>query len=214
MKGKILVLLVSIALLVGFLSGCIEDEKEEEAANKAPTATFDCVETGFVDATITVNDASTDADGTIANWSWSLGGVEDSIEQNYIKIFTAEGTYTITLTVTDDKGDTSESDPCIITISYEPPTVEIAEGHEGEDITVNVTQVNFSSTVTEGAGAIEVANYTWDFGDGSDLVEGVNSTTYTYNKTGTFTAKLTVTDANGKTGEGTVEIAVVEAATT
>ena len=208
MKGKILVLLVAMALLVGVLSGCIEEEKEE---NKAPVASFTCIATGYVDAAITFTDTSTDADGSIASWSWSLDGAEDSTVQNYVTTFTAEGTYTIILTATDDKGDSDESDSCSITISYKPPTVVVAEEHEGVNITVNVTQVNFTSTITEGAGAI--TNYTWDFGDGSTPVTGVDNTTYTYNKTGTFTAKLTVTDANGKTAEGTVEIIVKEATT-
>ena len=211
MKGKILVLLVAMALLVGVLSGCIEEEKEEE--NKAPVASFTCIATGYVDAAITFTDTSTDADGSIASWSWSLDGTEDSTVQNYVTTFTAEGTYTIILTATDDKGDSDESDSCSITISYEPPTAVVAEEHEGVNVTVNVTQVNFTSTVTAGAGAVEVANYTWDFGDGSTPVTGVDNTTYTYNKTGTFTAKLTVKDANGKTAEDTVEIIVKEATT-
>jgi PKD repeat protein len=209
LKGKILVLLVAIALLVGVLSGCIEEEDK----NDAPTAAFTCVETGYVDAEITFADTSTDSDGEIESWSWSLDGAEDSTEQDYVNIFTAEGTYIIILTVTDDEGETSESDPCTITIMYEPPTVEIAEAYEGENITVNATEVSFTSTVTEGAGTVEVANYSWDFGDGSVAVEGVNSTTYTYNTTGTFTVTLTVTDSNDKTGTGTLEITVKEATT-
>lgn len=210
LKGKILVLLVTIGLLVGVLSGCIE-EKKEEPANVVPTAIFDCIEKGDINEPYTFTSASTDSDGTITNTSWSIEDVEVSTANGYTTSFDAIGDYTITLTVTDNDGAKSNK-TCTISIDYKSPDVAIEEEHGADvNITVNVTQVNFTCTVTEGSGVVELANYTWDFGDDSALVTGVNATSHTYNKTGTFTAKLTVTDSNSKTGEDSIEIIVVEA---
>jgi len=53
------------------------------------------------------NDASTDDDGTIVSWSWDFGdGSPTSSEQNPAHQFTSSGSYTVTLTVTDNDGAT------------------------------------------------------------------------------------------------------------
>lgn len=207
MKGKLLIIIVSIALLAGLLSGCVEEEKPK---NKAPTASITCIESGYIGEAITFADASTDTDGTIANWTWDLGddGVIDSFDQDFIYTFTAENTYTISLIVTDDDGAASEKDICSIEITYEPPTATITAEYEGENITANSTSVWLNSTITEGAGTI--MNYTWDFGDGSALVFEVDNTTHIFVLAGTITVTLTVTDTNQKEAIASIELTVQE----
>jgi len=102
---KMFVLLVIVLLLVGIMSGCVEEE------NKKPTAGFSIdPETNiYVDTTITFSDTSDDKDGTIESWMWDFGDETNStdsgpIEHSYDEI----GTYTVTLTVTDN--DDAESD--------------------------------------------------------------------------------------------------------
>lgn len=68
-------------------------------ANSSPTAAFTFSCTAF---TCTFTDASTDADGTVTSWSWSFGDATSSTLQNPTKIYGAAGTYTVTLTVTDN----------------------------------------------------------------------------------------------------------------
>jgi len=103
LKTKLIVLLVGMALLVGVLSGCTET-----TTNVAPVALITCVTTGVVGADIEFGSISTDADGTVASWSWSIdAGDEAGTEETFTTSFAASGTYTVSLTVTDDDGEDS-----------------------------------------------------------------------------------------------------------
>lgn len=98
MKIQKLAFLVAIFALM--ISAC---EKEEEE-NKAPTALFTVTpKTATVGDDITLTDQSGD-DGTIASWLWDFGDGNTSTEQNPVYVYSTSGEYTITLTVTDDKG--------------------------------------------------------------------------------------------------------------
>ena len=49
-------------------------------------------------------DGSSDGDGSVVAWSWDFGDGNTSIVQNPSHSYTAGGTYTVTLTATDDAG--------------------------------------------------------------------------------------------------------------
>ena len=56
--------------------------------------------------TCAFTDGSTDADGSIAARSWTFGDGATSSQTNPSRTYAAAGTYTVTLTVTDDDGAT------------------------------------------------------------------------------------------------------------
>ncbi|WP_407111637.1 collagenase [Streptomyces sp. DSM 116494] len=72
--------------------------------NQAPTAAFTTV---IQDLKVTFTDQSTDSDGTIASRSWDFGDGTTSTATNPSKTYSTAGTYTVKLTVTDDKGATT-----------------------------------------------------------------------------------------------------------
>ena len=114
-------MLVGIVLLVGIISGCVEEEKAE---NKKPTASFTFLPTTgiYVGVEITFTDASTDDDGTIAAWSWDTGDGTTSNESGPIKhTYDTPGTYTVKLIVTDDDGADSEEYSVTIEVTNVPP---------------------------------------------------------------------------------------------
>jgi PKD repeat protein len=71
--------------------------------NIPPSANFSYV-TNLLQVTFT--DLSTDSDGTIVSWDWDFGDGNTSTAQNPVHTFAANGTYQVTLTVTDDEGAT------------------------------------------------------------------------------------------------------------
>ena len=108
-------------------------------------------------------DESTDEDGTIVRWFWRFGDGCGSTERNPVHRFRRAGTYTVTLTVTDDDGATDSyqeritvieagnSPPVAIIDSISPnpavegETVEFS-GH-GEDIDGYITDYKWISSI-------------------------------------------------------------------
>ena len=73
-------------------------------ANVAPTANFTSSKAG---KTATFTDTSTDSDGTIVRRQWNFGDGVNSLVTNPQHTYAATGTYTVTLTVTDNAGYTN-----------------------------------------------------------------------------------------------------------
>ncbi|TYT23156.1 S8 family serine peptidase [Luteimonas viscosa] len=69
--------------------------------NNPPTANFTSSASGL---TVQFTDTSTDSDGSIASRSWNFGDGTTSTAANPSKTYSAAGTYTVSLTVTDDDG--------------------------------------------------------------------------------------------------------------
>ena len=66
-------------------------------------ASYDFVTTGL---SVTFTDTSTDPDGVVVSWLWDFGDGTTSTERHPSHVFPGADTYHVTLTVTDDDGDT------------------------------------------------------------------------------------------------------------
>jgi PKD repeat protein len=94
-------------------------------ANRPPTANAGPDQTGSAGGAVTLNGSgSTDPDGVISNYSWNFGdgasfnaGSAASTSHTYA----AAGTYTVTLTVTDNNG-ASANDTAVITVTNSAPS--------------------------------------------------------------------------------------------
>jgi subtilisin family serine protease len=73
-------------------------------ANQSPVAAFTHTTNGL---TASFTDTSTDSDGLVTARAWSFGDGYTSNAQNPSRTYATAGTYTVTLTVTDDDGATA-----------------------------------------------------------------------------------------------------------
>ncbi|CAM3209384.1 immune inhibitor A domain-containing protein [Vibrio neptunius] len=81
--------------------GVIKVSKAEQP-NQVPVAAFTLSADGL---NVTARDSSSDSDGSIVAYQWDFGNGESSSEQSPSWTYLNDGSYTVSLTVTDDRGD-------------------------------------------------------------------------------------------------------------
>ncbi len=91
------------------------------AENHLPVASIDIDSTsGFAPVTVNVSGtASSDTDGSISQYLWDFGDGITASDETAVHTYETPGTYTVTLTVTDDKGGEDT----------ESAQVEVKQGH-------------------------------------------------------------------------------------
>lgn len=106
--------------------------------NQDPTAAFS-VETGVAapGERVAFQDESIDADGFVAAWHWDFGDGNTSTEPNAEHAYAANGTYAVTLRVTDDEGESVSATHNLVVEPY--ATVENLTVEAWDPNTMNVT---------------------------------------------------------------------------
>jgi PKD repeat protein len=66
---------------------------------------------------------SSDPDGTIAGYAWNFGDGTTSTEPNPVKTYSSAGTYTVTLTVTDNSGLTGSTSAAVTVQQNQPAEI-------------------------------------------------------------------------------------------
>ena len=170
--------------------------KAGSGGNVAPVANFSSTTSGL---TAAFTDTSTDSDGTIASRSWAFGDGTTSTAANPSKTYAAAGTYTVTLTVTDN-GGTSNTKSSQVTVSSATNAAPVANFTS----TTSALTASFTDSSTDSDGTI--ASRSWDFGNGVSSTS--TNPSHTYAAAGTYTVTLTVTDNAGATNTKTASVTV------
>ena len=130
-----------------------------------------------------------DASGNAPSaWTWTFGDGGTSSLQNPVHTYLTQGTYTVSLTVTNAAGSNTNTIPNYVTVNRASPPAA--------SFTANTTSgtvpftVNFTDTSSNSPSA-----WAWTFGDG-DWTTAQNPT-HTYLTPGTYTVSLTVTNYGG-----------------
>jgi len=178
------------------------------AANQPPVANPGGPYNGTVDVAVQFDgSASSDPDGTIASYNWDFGNGTTGTGATPTTIYTEAGTFNVTLTVTDDVGETSSVSTTveIVAAANQPPVANPGGPYNG---TVDVAVQFDGSASSDPDGTI--ASYNWDFGNGTTGTGATPSATYT--EAGTFNVTLTVTDDVGETNSVSTTVVVVATA--
>ena len=161
--------------------------------NQPPVADFSHSGTLAALETITFDaGSSTDPDGIITSWQWDFGDGIRTTGKMVTHVYSSTGTYTVTLTVSDNLGLTDTTTRTITVSENQPPqAVMDISGNliEGDTITFSAAR----SSDPEGA-SITCA---WAFGDGA-TASGLE-VNHAYAAPGSYNVELTVTDPYGLT---------------
>ena len=138
------------------------------------------------------NDNSTPGPGnTITSWLWDFGDSCNSYEQNPNHIYLDDGTYEVTLNVTNS--DNKKSNTTIsITITNAPPDADFTWNPEFPTIGEYFELTDLTDDPED-----KIVNYTWDMGNG-DFCYVLNPT-YCFTEFDNYNVTLTVEDDKGLT---------------
>jgi len=179
-------------------------------------------QTSFKPLIGTFSETSSDSDGFISQWDWNFGdgqvfSTTNIALKNPKHTYTNPGTYTVSLTVTDDglpdgtnKRTATSSIPNFV-ISPPPANIPpVALFTVDTNDAFAPLKVNFTDGSTDADG--KIASWLWEFETGSTSF--LNAQTYqkivshTFTKSGTYPVKLTVTDDGSLSNSYILDIVV------
>lgn len=96
------------------------------SVNQPPTSSFTYSKN---ELEVSFTDTSTDNDGSIVSRQWTFGDGSSSTEANPVHTYSADGTYTVSLKVTDNDGAENTSSQQVSVAQYQGPAVtELSNG--------------------------------------------------------------------------------------
>lgn len=144
----------------------------------------------LIGTSVDFTDLTEPGHASVASWYWEFGDGDTSTEQNPAHMYDTQGTFTVSLTVTDTEGNqATETKTGYITVQGFPP-----EASFEVDRSWGVTLDTFAFTNTSDDGTGE-AMYLWEFGDGASSTE--ENPTHAYEAAGDYTVTLLVSNAYG-----------------
>ena len=139
---------------------------------------------------VTFNDVSVTTNSTIVQREWNFGDGRTQITTGatVTHTYAAPGTYYVLLKVTDNSGCSSYTPGYTQYVTVTGPLASFTPS--GTNVPLNTTVSFYNNTNAHGAFN---TTYQWDFGNGSSSTQ--YSPSHTFTQAGTYTVKLTATDA-------------------
>lgn len=198
------------ALAAGLMAGCPGGTGTGGTGggvfNLPPNVTLTATPTtGILPLTVSFSSSESTDDGLIVSRQWDFGDGSTSQQISPVHTYQTTGTFTVTLTITDD-GNPPLSSTRTTTIQVtEAPIARIAlNANSAEEAPATFSFDASGSEDPDG----EVTAYRWEFGDGQSSTEV--ATDHTYSFPGTYRVRLIVTDDIGvqNTAFATIQVGI------
>lgn len=189
--------IICVLLIGGMIASCGKSGSE---GNKPPAANFGVSGTGLK---VQFVDKSSDADGAVITRNWDFGNGKTAKGREPSTEYSAEGTYTVKLTVTDNQEAVNTISQVLTVAKDKKPIINKLPKADFEFTGKGLT-LKFADKSKDSDG--KIVKWAWDFGNGSD--NKTANPSVNYRSSGTFDVKLVVTDDKGGTGEVTKKIKV------
>ena len=168
--------------------GCTASIVKQITVYDLPVAAFtssDACENVFAQ----LSDASNISNGSIAQWSWSLGDGTSIQAQHVNHLYPAPGLYTVTLNVTSNNGCKASAVDTIEIYAKPTPAIATQSSCVNQSITLNDTGIGPNNNII---------NWDWTFDNGTSSI--AQNPTISYTTAGIHNVSLTTTNANGCRG--------------
>jgi PKD repeat protein len=158
-------------------------------------------QSGSEGTALTFSGSAANGQGSLS-YAWGFGdGGTASGTLSPTHVYQEAGSYTVTLTVTDSLGRSSQS-TTTAAVAEVTPTAGAGGPYSG----TAGSAVSFSGSGTDSPVDQPGLQYAWAFGDGG--TGSGQSPTHTYSTAGTYTTTLTVTDPDGLTASSSATVTV------
>jgi PKD repeat protein len=148
---------------------------------------------------------STDSTGNITGYGWDFGDpASASNSATHVfdgHVFDQPGTYTVTLTITDDHGATQSTTTTVVVAAAPAIVPHITYTPANPTVGQVVTFSAAGSTDSTGT----ITNYVWSFPSGIGMKIG-SSVNVTFSSTGFKLPVLTITDNHSQSGTNNVGV--------
>jgi len=192
----------------GATDECTHSLHVTKVGNSPPVASFTVTaERVNIDETLSFDASeSYDSDGSIVAYSWDFGDGTAATGVTAEHAYSEAGTYTVTLTVTDNDGVTDTTTATIsATTPPAPNQSPVASFTKSAETVFRGESFYFDASESYDSDGSIVA-YSWDFGDGT-AATGVTAE-HAYSEAGTYTVTLTVTDDDDDSSSVVAEMTV------
>jgi PKD repeat protein len=146
---------------------------------------------------------STDSDGRIVSYTWNFGDGSQGSGQVVKHEFSTMGTYTVTLTVTDDRSQSASLSKNVSVLGTTDPKADFVISPSSPIVG---DKVFFNAALSSAAVGRTIVRYDWDYGSGRQDTGQLVWQVYTL--PGTYTVVLTVTDDAGNKGSTSKTVTV------
>jgi len=173
-------------------NGCTDDTVQTVANIYAqPQAAFSSPSEVCLGNALNFTDQSTAPGSTVSQWLWNFGDGRTTNVQNPANTYAAAGSYNVSLTITSAAG-------CTSTVAVKPVLVNPLPTANFGISSPACENRNIVFTDSSAANAGNLVKWTWDFGNGSNIVlSSPSSVNHKYTAYGTYNVTLLVESNKG-----------------